>query len=280
MEQERPEQILVDYLLGSLPEDETEKLDQLSIEDDEFSWRLAAAENDLVDAYVRGELPAATAELFQTHYLATARRRAKVRFAEMLAKGHDRKVAAPVRRPSIWRWGLALAASVVVMASGWLFYENRVLRAQLEQERSFKADLQRMREGNPVPVELPAVAESKAPPRGLMVAAFVLAPQLRGVGALPILRVPAGTEIAAIDMDLETDDFPVYVAALRELVTGRVLWRSGQVHSRVRGEGKAVGARVPANLLKDDRYSIELTGLAPGGKSERAADYTFRVVTR
>jgi len=50
------EQVITDYLLGALPEAETERLDELSLTDDDFIRRLKVAENDLVDAYVKGEL--------------------------------------------------------------------------------------------------------------------------------------------------------------------------------------------------------------------------------
>ena len=46
----RDDDILVRYLLGSLPEDETERLDELSVSDDDFVWRLRAAENDFFRA--------------------------------------------------------------------------------------------------------------------------------------------------------------------------------------------------------------------------------------
>ena len=38
------DQLLVRYLVGSLPEDETERLDELSIADDQFAARLSAVE--------------------------------------------------------------------------------------------------------------------------------------------------------------------------------------------------------------------------------------------
>ncbi len=54
--QEFNDQVLIRYLLGSLSEEEAERLDELGIADDAFAWRLRAVENDLVDGYVRGEL--------------------------------------------------------------------------------------------------------------------------------------------------------------------------------------------------------------------------------
>src|SRR5580693_6169914 len=80
-EQEFDDQILIRYLLGSLPEAEADRLDELSIADDEFAWRLSAVENDLVDAYARGDLPRETLEPFNAHYLSSPKRLEKVAFA-------------------------------------------------------------------------------------------------------------------------------------------------------------------------------------------------------
>src|ERR1700733_2140583 len=78
------DEVLKDYLFGDLSSDETERLDELSIVDDEFAARLDTVESDLVDAYVRGELSGETLAKFQTAYLSSARRRQKVAFAESL----------------------------------------------------------------------------------------------------------------------------------------------------------------------------------------------------
>ncbi len=47
---------ITQYLLGALPEEEAERLDELSFTSDEFAEALRAAEKDLVDAYLQGEL--------------------------------------------------------------------------------------------------------------------------------------------------------------------------------------------------------------------------------
>jgi hypothetical protein len=82
------------YLLGMLSDDEAERLDELSIADDEAAWRLSAVENDLVDAYVRGELHGETLQRFDAYYLASPRRRAKVMFARTLLLGDPSTSAA------------------------------------------------------------------------------------------------------------------------------------------------------------------------------------------
>jgi hypothetical protein len=56
VELEPNDAVLVRYLLGSLPVDEAEPIEEASIVDDDLSARLNAIERDLVDSYVRGEL--------------------------------------------------------------------------------------------------------------------------------------------------------------------------------------------------------------------------------
>ena len=49
-------EVMIQYLLNELPDAETERLDELSIADDEFAGRLRALEYDLIDGCVRGEI--------------------------------------------------------------------------------------------------------------------------------------------------------------------------------------------------------------------------------
>src|SRR5437764_14399129 len=87
-------QTINEYLLGSLPEAEAERLDELSFTDDEFAETLRAAEKDLVDAYVQGELVGTALERFKSHYLSTPRRRVKVEFAQALRLLSEKEMAA------------------------------------------------------------------------------------------------------------------------------------------------------------------------------------------
>jgi hypothetical protein len=83
---------IVRYLLGLLSNEGTERLDELTIANDEVAWRVRVLENDLVDAYVCGGLDAITRAYFEQHYVglqASPRRREKVRFARSLLKGAD-----------------------------------------------------------------------------------------------------------------------------------------------------------------------------------------------
>jgi len=74
-------QTLFSYLLGSLPDTDTELLDEMTFTDPDFAELVNAAEKDLVDFYISGSLTGDTLEKFESHYMASPRRREKVTFA-------------------------------------------------------------------------------------------------------------------------------------------------------------------------------------------------------
>ena len=121
------DQRVVQYLLGSISDEEANRLDELSIANDEFAERLRAVEDDLVDAYVRGHLSGDSLDRFQSHYLASPYRREKVRFAESLLALCDRAPAAPRQSEQTARqwwfspaWTFAAAACLMLLACGSL----------------------------------------------------------------------------------------------------------------------------------------------------------------
>src|SRR5215472_18537461 len=93
------EQLLTRYLLGALPKEEAERLDELSIADEEFASRLNAVENDLVDSYVREELSGETLERFKSVYLSSSKRLEKIEFANTLLRWNE-KAATPAAQAS------------------------------------------------------------------------------------------------------------------------------------------------------------------------------------
>jgi hypothetical protein len=153
---------LVEYLLGSLPERDAELLDESSVANDEFAMRLSAVENDLLDAYVRGELSGAILEKFQKFYLSSGKRRAKMRLAESLFTLEGKAAASRARADappgqygqretspaSSWlrlfrfpSWGFAVVAAMLV-AVVLLGVDNLRLYNQISREQAFGAGLQ------------------------------------------------------------------------------------------------------------------------------------------
>jgi hypothetical protein len=162
---------LVRHLLRLLPDEEAERLDEMSISDDEVAWRLRVVEDDLVDDYMRGSLAGETLERFESFYLSSERRRQKVKFAGSFLSAVDRGAGpagtdtgrdsfrAPAAEPdrvasrsSSWvgrvvprsrvTWELAAAAALLLIAGSTLVREVR-LRNGLNDAQSQSAALER-----------------------------------------------------------------------------------------------------------------------------------------
>lgn len=257
------DQQVIGYLIGTLPEQEAGRLDRLSVEDDEFAVRLTAVENDLVDAYVRGELSEETRVRFRSHYLSSPMRRERLRFAQSLVAVADRPMAASGAAqiaPRRWRWSLNWAAAAVacaaLLACGYLLRDNARLRSEAQQQFA------------------------KAPSPAVVVAlpAIVLFPQTRGASSIPTIGLPADTQRLNLDLELEGDDFPSYRASLKSLTANQVVQQTDNLAAQSRGGRKFISIAIPSALLSDGRYSIDLTGLATSGQSNFVASYIFSVV--
>src|SRR4051794_21549435 len=121
---------LVQYLLGLLPSEDAERLDEASIADDDVSARLRAAEDDLVDAYVRGTLLGETRTRFESHYLSSPRRRERVAAARTFVRTVDRAARQGQVAKGAGSMGpklvptLAVAAVLCLMAAGALLFQT------------------------------------------------------------------------------------------------------------------------------------------------------------
>ena len=292
------DQLLRRYLTGSLPDEQAERFDDLSVADDEFAARLREAENDLIDAYVNGDLSGDTLDRFEAHYLASPAGRERVRFAESLAvyqKAAPGGRAAPFR----WaRWSLAAAALVLLGVAGYLLAENarlrnqiddaRQVRARLEdRERQLQTQLTDERSASAETVkELARVRESLAQPElrapkegsvGLGVLSFTLRSATRGPSSVQTVTIPTEATTVKLQLPLEPDDFQRYDVALQETATNQTLWRGGGLQAISIGGVKALSVTVPARLLQPKFYTIELTGIPAGGDPQDLSSYPFRV---
>jgi hypothetical protein len=306
------DELLKRYVLGALSEAETERLDELSVTDEAFAGRLDAAENDLVDAYVRGELPPEDLEQFKSSYLSSPKRQQKVRFAEgflalerraagaragmqeaaaepspterALPKGSARRMAVVPRFK--FQWGLAAACLALLVAGGYLLFQNLELRKQLSQAQSRRSDAgalemqlaQAQAAEEKSRKELEQARNSQLKLDQIKTVSMLLPPPLRGAGAIPKVRVSRGTDLVVLVLPLETDDFPVYRAKLKDPRSNRVLWSSSALMVVPGGERKSVSISFPAGLLKQQNYIVDLAGIPSHGASEIVGGYPFTVV--
>jgi len=162
------EQTMIQYLLSSLPTEETERFDELCFIDDEFSARLSAVENDLVDRYVNGGLSGENLARFNSYYLASPIRRRKVQTAQafqtlagrMAATGQlalapsSSQTAAASKKLlprltflsgflSYSRLLLTSAAVMALAGAGWMVVELSRLREQVDRAQTRVITLER-----------------------------------------------------------------------------------------------------------------------------------------
>ncbi|HMF97994.1 MAG TPA: hypothetical protein VKE96_27025 [Vicinamibacterales bacterium] len=293
------DQQLVRYLLGQLPPDDADRIDELSVVDDDIAARLRVVEDDLVDAYVRGALSGDTLKRFESHYLSSPLRRERVAFARSFVSAVDRAQppaarTAPMRavRPR-WISALSVAAAVLLAAcAGLLLQSIRLGRGLKDAERARIALDQRTRDLERQIAELRAPNQtvasereharesSPAPPQEPLRIALVLLPQTRAIGPVPTLRVPPGAARIGFELRLESNDYSRYQVGLRDPAANTTVWRSGWAAARSSGAGSAVVVALPSELLKPQHYTFDLAGRGPDGGAEVVGSYTFEIVPR
>ncbi|HEV7675077.1 MAG TPA: hypothetical protein VGQ12_11160 [Candidatus Angelobacter sp.] len=302
------ERYLVRYLTGALPAEEAERLDQLSIANDDFAWRLREIENDLVDAYVRSQLSGETLNQFKSYYMASPNRRQKVQFAEGLRQLQATNATASKTadkssksRALFWgtfplriapQFGISLAALVMLLVAGFLIRDNahlrrdvRNTRAQYESTNQHARDLE-----NELKQQSTAITEAKKKLEGLdqpkadagelKTVSLLLPPPTRGISSIKRITLHPDTDLVVLLLTLESADFPYYSVTVKDQVTNEVVWKSSQLDVGSASERKIVSAGLRAHLLKERNYIAEVAGLANAGRQRVVGDYPFHVVLR
>ncbi len=148
------QKMIVRYLLGELPENQQVEIEDQAFQDQEYLQNIQAVENDLIDEYVRGEIPPHQRQKFESHFLASAERRRKLEFARALGSVTSESETLPAvqsfraRTTSIYQnsllafirslkpamaFSMAAVALVVLIGAALLIRDGIRLRSQLGQ---------------------------------------------------------------------------------------------------------------------------------------------------
>jgi len=141
------EKLIAQYLLGELPEEQQVEIEDRAFSDQEYLASITAVENDLIDEYVRDEMPENVRRQFESRFLASAERRKRVEFAKALTQvtsenAVTEKSAATVSwRDSleaffrslnpVARFAMAALVLLVLVGGAWLVTQTLRLRSQL-----------------------------------------------------------------------------------------------------------------------------------------------------
>jgi hypothetical protein len=285
---------LIRHLLGTLPEDEAQRVEEESIVDDEVAARLQVAEDDLVDAYARGTLGGDRLARFESFYLASPLRRDRVAFAKRFVAAVDS--ASPAEQETSataaggWRgargwfpWSLA-AAAALFLATGLLLARDAGLRRDMADARArLAAAEQRVvavagqlaDEQRAAAVVRQALEDARAaqPPAAI---ALLLMPQTRGVDPVPVVAVPAAAAALPLQLRVAATGNAHYTAALRDPSTNGIVWRSLAVAAERGQRSSVVPVRIPASLLKAQHYALDLFEVRAGAP-EFVGSYAFEI---
>jgi hypothetical protein len=238
------------YLLGAADPESRDGIEQRLFTDDQVFWeRLSIAEDDLIDDYAARALDQESQRQFESHFLCTAERRAKLEFALAL-RGYAREEPADRRGAVSWlrapsalpRWAVAAAAALVLLVPGMLWQFAPGARA-------------------------PSVLTVSVAP-GL----------LRDAGG-EIARVVAGPGCQVVHLALEASGEPHarYAATVYD-VSGGALWSQHTLSGVARDGAAAVTLTLPCDLLPEGDYWVRLSGLSPGQEPTPLDRYDFRVL--
>ncbi len=320
MEQITPDQkLVVRYLLGQLPEEEQQRLEERAFSDQEYLRNVLAVERDLIDEYVRGELSAVERQQFEKLFLASPERRRKVEFARALTSlvseaPQPEKAGRPAEPEAsrleslvaflrgsnpILQYSLAAASLFFVIGGLWLITGNLRMREQiagLEAERRERQERLEALEnqvagalarGDELAAQL-RQERSRESARQLQRERSEGRPTVFSLALLPGLPRGAADRPTLVlprsarlaRLDVGLEPGDEYGRFRAELRT-----RDGreifiQNNLKARRAGQTVTMDMPATILDPGEYELALKGVTAQGTVEEIGYYYFTVIRR
>jgi len=289
---------LTRYLLGELPEGESAALEEEYFGDDACFERLLALEDELIDDYVRGALPATRHAQLDRRLRETGQWR-RVQFARALSQRFGAnsqtprtaatRVVIPLlrRRAEVFVGALAAALLLFAVAAGSFSLRNAALRGELaraeELQRSLvkrSEELQRSLDAEQAQKEaaLRQLNQAHAEGKTSKPARFLLLGTVRGGVANRIHLSPEVDPVVLLAPGEEIP-YPLYRGTLRT-AAGESMLQARLQSSSSATEGTTLAIEVPSRLLTPGQYVLTVEGRAQRGKWEGVRDYPFEVIRK
>jgi len=285
------------YLLGELPDEDRERLQAAYFADGELFVRLLGVEEDLIDAYVRGELTEGDRVRFEQRFGRTARQLDRIKIARMLAGA----TAAPVRAPTppvtadggTRPWSsrartLAAAAAALLAVAAVATWRSggEERRAEAVTRSTPPVAAGEIKEPSVpappgTPAEVPGPHRASAHPAAGTVATLILRPRLlRDGGDTARLVLSPGTVSARLRLELPPDlpaaDGAAYLVVV-QTASGVEVFRARRVPEAVGARGRAVELTLPVRVLAARDHVVLLSLEQADGSPRLVRGYAFRV---
>jgi anti-sigma factor RsiW len=278
---------MAQYLLGQLPEEEQAELERRYLADDTLFEELLAIEDDLRDAYVRGELSRPDHEAFEQRLLTAPPQKQDQEFARTLFRYlGERGTRVGLLAQVVAKWKSLLRALgaqprlvfvpalsvtiLVLMAGGWWLGRRSVQRSQLQPAPHQTAS------GHAPGAAAPTGEQE---PEARTIAVVLSRGLVRGneEGSKPLVIPP---EVSQVRLEARVEvDYPRYEAVLQTAESKRI-WSKGDLEAQAFPGGKRVLLYISSSLLPPGDYILTLRGLPAAGSLETVAEYAFRIGKR
>jgi anti-sigma factor RsiW len=227
------------YVLGELEEGLRLELEELLLTDADAFEALGVIEDEMIEEYLEGTGTAEDRRAFEQSFLDSRARQQRLDFARALRARASRKAPRMSSvRPLAW---IGLAA-LLVMSVG-------------------------------TTVLMRTSAPQTSPP----VAMYDLAGGLiRAGGSLPRVVVPAGAVVVELRVELPSNDYSAYRAAVLD-EDGKEVWSASKLGAKEQGGTVAIVLPVASTLLPPGDYRAKLSGVPASGDPEALGSYPFRV---
>ena len=252
------------FLLGTLSPEETAEFEERLLVDGELYEELSVAEDELIDQFLSGEMPASEREQIETHFLRNPERVKQLSFARTLRKyvsANQLEAPAPPReldpkkKQSFWSTmfsrnpGLAysLAAALLLVIVGGVWWMGRVWNS---------------------------------PNQPQTVWAIELTPGLQRDNAeIKSFSIPANVDTIRLELDLAEDQHPAYQAEVQD-IEGRSVTASKDLKAQTVNARRLVTVDVKASLLAPGDYRAKLSGVSTNGNLANLGSYPFKVLRK
>jgi anti-sigma-K factor RskA len=247
------------YLLGALPEEEQQIIEQRLLTEDDLYQDLDVVEDELVDEYVSKELPPAEHDRFENYFLSTPERERELNFARALhrytAKKTNTAGAKDIPVPPVrvtWLEGIQLA---------W------ARQAQLVRSAAVAAAI--------VIIVAALWFRPQPKPQSFATVALTMSNSNRGRGAeAKRVRLPLGADALRLYLKLPEQS----AEATRYRV--ELLNENGETRSieRVGRDGQSIVAEIPAAQLTRGQYAFNVYVVKSDGTEQRIGGSYFLTV--
>ena len=266
--------MIKEYLLGELTAEDSSKVEEQLLTDDDFYQELLIVEDELIDSYVSEKLLEAEVRGFESHFLTSPERYEKLRFARNLKKYVSQAAVARPDEAAIA--DLPQPDQKVSFATG---------KRSVFSFFPFKNPLLAYTFGT-VTIAVLGVAlvliinnlrNSSPQGPGRILAVQLTSGMSRGETEIKTISIPAGTDTVQLELQIDTTGpYRSYAGALQAL-DGVEKFRNEGLTARTLGVGGVVDFQVPAALLNPATYYVKLNGVTQSGQLENLGRYSFRV---